>query len=111
MGIPVGAIVYSKAGRDKGRYYVVVKTAENLEFVYIADGELRKLERPKIKKEKHLRDTKFVIEKLAEKFTGGKVVHNAEVRSALRPYNDKTDGTVEDTDKAAEKDIAENDEK
>lgn len=48
-----GDLVISKSGRDKGRKLVVIKvTDEN--FVLIADGDLRKIEKPKVKKVKHL---------------------------------------------------------
>ena len=44
-----GNIVLSKAGRDKGNYFVVLKTVDE-NFVYIADGDLRKVDNPKLKK-------------------------------------------------------------
>lgn len=48
-----GDLVISKSGRDKGRKLVVVKvTDEN--YVLIADGDLRKIEKPKVKKVKHI---------------------------------------------------------
>ena len=48
-----GDLVISKSGRDKGRKLVVIKvTDEN--YVLIADGDLRKIEKPKVKKVKHL---------------------------------------------------------
>ncbi|MDR3263337.1 MAG: KOW domain-containing RNA-binding protein [Clostridiales bacterium] len=86
----IGSVVYSKAGRDSERYYIVTGLSEKPDYVYIIDGELRRLEKPKLKKIKHLRDTGAVVEKLAEKFKSKKLVHNAEIRSALRQYNDKS---------------------
>ncbi|MDR1939880.1 MAG: KOW domain-containing RNA-binding protein [Clostridiales bacterium] len=83
----IGSVVYSKAGRDKGGYYIVVRLSETAGFVFIADGETRRIEKPKLKKIRHLRDSGVVIEKLANKFTAQKLVHNAEVRSALKAYN------------------------
>ena len=48
-----GDLVISKSGRDKGRKLVVIKvTDEN--YVLIADGDLRKIEKPKVKKIKQL---------------------------------------------------------
>ena len=47
-----GLIVRSKAGRDKGGLFVILKL-EN-EYAYIADGDLRKVDRPKKKKLRHL---------------------------------------------------------
>ena len=53
MAIKIGQLVRSKAGRDKGRFFSVVKIIDD-QFVLICDGELRRLEKPKKKKIKHL---------------------------------------------------------
>lgn len=50
-----GQIVCSKAGRDKGRFFVILKAEED--FAWIADGDLRPLARPKRKRQKHLAPT------------------------------------------------------
>ena len=53
-----GTIVLSKAGRDSGRLFIVVgRVDEN--FVLIADGKLRKVDTPKKKKLKHLKELGF----------------------------------------------------
>ncbi|MDD3428944.1 MAG: KOW domain-containing RNA-binding protein [Oscillospiraceae bacterium] len=54
-----GQIVRSKAGRDKGRFFVVLGTAGNM--AQIADGGLRGLNRPKSKKLMHLSPTKTIL--------------------------------------------------
>ena len=51
--ITVGSIVYSRAGRDEGRYYMVTAILDD-SYVTIADGSVRKLAKPKKKKIKHL---------------------------------------------------------
>lgn len=56
-----GTIVKACAGRDSGGYFVVV-TCDDLGFFYIADGNSRKLEKPKKKNVKHLQFTKTVID-------------------------------------------------
>ena len=48
-----GMIVLSRAGRDRGRAFVVVDVLDS-EYVLMADGRLRTLDRPKKKKRKHL---------------------------------------------------------
>ncbi len=55
----IGMMVFSKAGHDKGRYYVIVKL--DGDFAYIADGALRKIDNPKKKKFMHLSFTKTVF--------------------------------------------------
>ena len=51
--VTVGDLVVSRAGRDKGRPFVVLRTEEH--YVYLADGDLRKLDRPKKKKRMHVK--------------------------------------------------------
>lgn len=51
----IGSVVKAKAGRDSGRYFVIVETHER--FVLIADGKTRKLGAPKRKNIRHLEFT------------------------------------------------------
>lgn len=55
-----GTVVKSVAGHDKGSFYVITQAAG--ELVYIADGKLRKLEKPKRKSAKHINATKTIID-------------------------------------------------
>lgn len=82
MNAAVGQIVVSRAGRDAGRVFVVVKVIDDL-YVEICDGDLRKVEKPKRKKIKHLNITDKVAEGLAEKLKSGDRITNAEIRKAL----------------------------
>ncbi len=52
LKVSVGAIVFSKAGRDRGYYFVVVSVCD--EFVYLADGRFRTLSNPKKKNARHI---------------------------------------------------------
>lgn len=83
----IGQIVYSKAGRDKGSYFAVVEIVDD-EFVKIADGEHRKLKKSKLKKIKHLKSNGDKLEKIGEKLKVDGQIFDAELRSALRPYNE-----------------------
>ena len=49
----VGRVVFSKAGRDQGHYFVVVEVLDE-NHVAIANGCQRKVDNPKKKKIKHL---------------------------------------------------------
>ena len=53
VDILVGDLVVSRAGRDKGRPFVVLRAEEG--FVYLVDGDLRRLEKPKKKKRMHVK--------------------------------------------------------
>lgn len=48
----IGMLAKSKAGHDKGQTYVIFDVDES--YVYLIDGELRKMANPKKKKKKHV---------------------------------------------------------
>lgn len=81
MEISIGSIVRSKAGRDKGGCFVVV--ASDGEYAYLADGRLRKAERPKKKKLKHIQVSDKISGTVAKRIAENCAVTNAEVRKAL----------------------------
>ena len=56
MEIVKHSAVLSRAGRDAGRYFAVLDVADG--YATIADGDLRKLDKPKHKKIIHLGATK-----------------------------------------------------
>lgn len=77
-----GDIVCSKAGRDKGRYFVVMGVLDE-QYVAICDGALRKVDKPKKKKLKHLATTQATAEIVAQKLARGVRVTNPDLRRAL----------------------------
>ena len=81
MDICIGSVVISKAGRDKGRSFIVV--AQEDEFVYLCDGDLRKSDCPKKKKRKHLAFTNIVCDYIGDKIKDKKKVTHTEIRRAL----------------------------
>ncbi|ERM91002.1 KOW domain-containing RNA-binding protein [Caldanaerobacter subterraneus] len=83
--LQLGQIVRSKAGRDKGRIFVVVGKIDE-QHVLIADGDLRKIEKPKKKKYKHLQRYNEVLNEVREKLKRGESLTNEEIRRLLEPY-------------------------
>jgi len=61
LPLSVGRVVRSKAGRDAGRLFLVVGVSDE-EHLLLADGDLRKVEKPKKKKLRHLAATAFECE-------------------------------------------------
>ena len=59
MQLVKGMVVRSKAGHDKGKFFVVVKVEKGL--AYIADGIERKALAPKKKNPLHLAGTSTVL--------------------------------------------------
>ena len=84
--ITVGSIVYSRAGRDEGRYFMVTAILDE-SYVSIVDGSVRKLAKPKKKKIKHLKNTGEVLDNIAGKILTSAKIYDAEIFSALRKYN------------------------
>lgn len=82
MEITPGQVVYSKCGRDKGGVFIVVSVED--EYVYLADGKLRRLEKPKRKKLKHIQPTKRVFGEIGEKIMNGSYLLDADLRKALK---------------------------
>lgn len=87
MDVYPGQIVYSMAGRDKGRYFIVIeKLDEN--HVYLCDGDIRRIEKPKKKKIKHLRFTGKVAHNIGEKLNAMEKVSNSEIRKSMKAILD-----------------------
>jgi ribosomal protein L14E/L6E/L27E len=85
----LGGIVRSKAGRDKGRKFIIVGIPDAL-YVLISDGRLRKIEKPKKKKNKHVEFTGVVVKLLGTKLANMERVTNAEIRKTLAMYEEET---------------------
>ncbi|MFR4554732.1 MAG: KOW domain-containing protein [Peptoniphilus sp.] len=56
-----GQVVRSKKGRDEGKVYIIMEIIDD-DLLLLVDGKLRKLDRPKKKKVKHLYIYKDVID-------------------------------------------------
>lgn len=84
--ISIGQVVKSKAGRDKGRIFLVYKVIDN-QNVLIVDGDLRKLDNPKKKKIKHLIIYNTILPELEEKLASKIKINNAYIRKLLEPFN------------------------
>jgi len=79
--IGVGQVVFSKCGRDKGRAFVVLSVEDG--YVFLADGQLRPLNRPKKKKAKHTQPTHATMG--VENNPGG--LTDADIRKGLLMFN------------------------
>ena len=88
--LQIGQVVYSCAGRDAGRYYVVYQIL-NEQYVSLVDGVHRLLERPKKKKIRHIEAKMECFSSLAEKLNSGQQIFDAEIRNFLQAagYKDK----------------------
>ena len=86
--IEVGCIVRSLAGRDQGRLFVVIQEIDQ-DFVFVANGKLRGMDRLKKKRRKHLKTTGAVVEELRARLAVGETVEDHEIRSWLKKEEEK----------------------
>lgn len=77
-----GGIVIAKAGHDKGEYYVILK-AEG-EYVYLADGIYKTLDKPKKKNIKHVQFTHYTDENLMKKVANNEKIIDEEIKRAIK---------------------------
>ena len=76
------ALVKSVAGRDKGRIFVVMSHIDET-YVFISDGKMRRVEKPKKKKIKHLRLLGQHSEFLENKMTEDGRLTNSDIRREI----------------------------
>lgn len=75
-----GQVVRSKKGRDEGKVYIIMNIIDD-DLLLLVDGKLRKLDRPKKKKVKHLYIYKDVIDTEVSDFS------DTYIRKKLLPYS------------------------
>ena len=84
MEYQIGQVVYSKSGHDKGDVQMII--AIDGDFLLLADGKRRKLEKPKRKKKLHVQPTFYVENEVAAKLQEGAYVLDADIKKALKKY-------------------------
>ena len=82
-----GTIVFSKKGRDKGKAMVVLSSES--EYLYLVDGKLRTLDKPKKKKVKHVQPTNTQAEMQT---TEGRALQDADIRKQLKNFQAVLEG-------------------
>jgi len=83
--LQIGQLVKSKAGRDKGKLFII-KDIINDKYVYIVDGDLRKISNPKKKKIKHLIIYKRIFKEFQEQIKSSTKITNVFVKKLIEPY-------------------------
>ncbi|AGK99199.1 KOW domain-containing RNA-binding protein [Clostridium pasteurianum] len=79
----LGTVVYSKAGRDVDRKFIIMDIIDK-EYVYICDGDLRKVEKPKKKKIRHLMFTETVAKDIKQCLMSNVEVSNSQIKRFLQ---------------------------
>ena len=79
--ITISDVVVSTAGRDQGEWFYVINEDPN--FLFLANGKDRTLEKPKRKKRKHVQKVLRSETRVAAKIKSGDKVLNGELRRDL----------------------------
>ena len=74
-----GFLAYSLAGHDKGEIYLIID--ETKDYVYVADGLVRTLNKPKKKNKKHIQ----IIQKSNQRIEIPSVT-NEEIKHFIKSY-------------------------
>ncbi|HZK57022.1 MAG TPA: KOW domain-containing RNA-binding protein [Clostridia bacterium] len=81
--LDIGQIVKSKAGRDKGRFFVVFGEID-AKHVLIVDGSLRRVDKPKKKQIKHLAKTNLVSDEIKAAILNSEKISNGFIRKEFK---------------------------
>lgn len=82
-----GRVVFSKKGRDKQRYFVVLYMVD-ADFAMVTNGDTRRLDHLKKKRLKHLTACPEAAPQLIEMYQAG-TLRDSDVRSVLFPIMEK----------------------
>ncbi len=77
-----GMLAWSRAGHDMGQLYVILQT--DAEYVYLTDGRLKPLAKPKKKKKKHIQVIRRIPQEL-ENISDGNV-KDEDIRRVIRRF-------------------------
>ena len=86
-----GMLARSLAGHDKLKIYVV--TDADSEYVYLVDGKIRTLNRPKKKKRKHVQIIDYMDNNVVCNKQKG-LLMDAHIRKAVKEYSQRNNSSI-----------------
>ncbi len=84
--LKVGQFVRSKSGRDKNHIFIVVKVID-FEYVLIADGDIRRIDKPKKKKIKHLFEYDKISDNISDADLKNIKITNLMIRKEIEKFD------------------------
>lgn len=97
--IRLGQVVSSRAGRDRGKLFVVVALVDD-RTVSVADGETRTIDRAKRKNLRHLTIHTHVARELGDRLASGEIPSDNELRRYLKALSDASEAQPKEGDSA-----------
>jgi ribosomal protein L14E/L6E/L27E len=80
--ISKGQFVKSKSGRDKDKIFIIIEIVDEV-YVRIVDGDLRRVEKPKLKKIKHLAKMNRISDDIQQKLINERKITNQMIRREI----------------------------
>lgn len=77
----------SKAGHDKNQLYIILEAADD--YVYVVDGRLKTLEKPKRKNIRHIQIINDIDEELVRKKRNNEIISNEDIKKAIKLYKSR----------------------
>lgn len=77
-----GMFARSLAGHDKNKLYVI--TSVEGEYIYLVDGKIRTIDRPKKKKKKHVQIDSHISEVIKQKISSGVKLRDEDIKRAIK---------------------------
>jgi len=93
----VGQIVRILQGREAGQFAVVIENIDN-RFVYLADGDKRKYDRPKKKNVRHIEVTDYISEDVQSSLLNTGRVTNGKLRFTISKFVDMYESNLKKGD-------------
>lgn len=87
MDTIIGSYVWSKAGRDKGKLFIIIDIFDD-QHVIVADGKTRRVRDPKKKKLKHLNITNKAAEDIQRIISMKRKLLDTDLQKAIEEYKE-----------------------
>ena len=84
-----GMLAFSRAGHDKNRIYLI--TDQDEDYVYLCDGRLRGVDKPKKKKVKHIQVVKTISPEIRACMENGKTPDDIMIRRTIEEFKKRQD--------------------
>jgi len=81
----IGRLVLSRAGRDKDNSFIIIDILDE-NYVYICDGNIHTLDKPKKKKIKHLIFTNIICEDIIDLKATGNNIKNSVIKRFIQSH-------------------------
>lgn len=90
MEVELGQLVRSIAGRDAGRWYLVLRRLDDI-YVLVSDGDKRSVVNPKKKNIRHLALNAGVAKELQARLERNEPVSDVEIRAAIEELRSRSE--------------------